>query len=92
MSAPLAAMGVRTPRRARLAGVLRAGLGRWVPVRPRPGVLRALWLACLAVPGLAAVPARAQPKVLRVVPQGDVVLLDPLFGTAAISNIAGMMV
>lgn len=30
--------------------------------------------------------------VLRVVPQNDVVLLDPVFGTATISNIAGTMI
>ncbi len=47
-------------------------------------------LACLAV--LAAGPAPAETKVLRVVPQSDIVLLDPVFGTASISNIAGMMV
>jgi len=29
---------------------------------------------------------------LGVVPQSDIVLLDPVFGTAAISNIGGMMI
>lgn len=48
------------------------------------------------VAGLAALLATALPaqaeKVLRVVPQSDLVLLDPVFGTASISNIAGMMI
>ena len=43
----------------------------------------------LALPFL---PAQAETKVLRVVPQTDIVLLDPVFGTAAISNIAGTMI
>jgi peptide/nickel transport system substrate-binding protein len=43
---------------------------------------------------LLAAPAAAQapPKVLRVVPQADVVVTDPLFGTAWISTIHGTMV
>jgi len=40
---------------------------------------------------LAAAPARAE-KVLRVVPQNDVVLLDPVFGTAWASMISGVMI
>ena len=40
----------------------------------------------------SAAPASAETKVLRVVPQTDIVLLDPVFGTATISNIAGMMI
>lgn len=47
-------------------------------------------LACLGL--LAAGSAQAQIRVLRVVPQSDIVLLDPVFGTATISNIAGMMI
>ena len=39
---------------------------------------------------LLALPAQAQ--TLRIAPQSDIVLLDPVFGTAAISNIAGLMV
>ncbi len=41
---------------------------------------------------IASLPARAQTRTLHVVPQTDIVLLDPVFGTAAISNIAGMMI
>ncbi len=41
---------------------------------------------------LAAGAAQAEPKILHVVPQTDIVLLDPVFGTASISNIAGMMI
>ena len=48
---------------------------------------------CLAAVLLAlAVPAHADTSVLRVVPQSDIVLLDPVFGTATVSNIAGAMV
>jgi len=36
--------------------------------------------------------ASAQPKVLRVVPQSDVTVLDPMFSTAWISMIHGEMV
>ena len=36
--------------------------------------------------------AQAEPKTLRVVPSADIVLLDPVFGTAAISSEAGLMV
>ncbi len=43
--------------------------------------------ACL----LAALPAFAQPKILRVVPQSDLTVIDPMFGTAWISLIAGEM-
>jgi peptide/nickel transport system substrate-binding protein len=39
-----------------------------------------------------AVSARAETKVLRVVPENDIVLLDPVFGTAGISTIGGLMV
>ena len=45
----------------------------------------------LVVVALAA-PARAQQKVLRVVPQNDIVLLDPVFGTALVSMISGLMI
>lgn len=49
-------------------------------------------LCSLLLVGLLAVaPARAQ-KVLRVVPQNDVVLLDPVFGTAWVSMISGVMI
>jgi peptide/nickel transport system substrate-binding protein len=42
---------------------------------------------------VALAPAsRAETKVLRVVPQSDIVLLDPVFGTATISNIGGTMI
>ncbi len=41
---------------------------------------------------MSAAPAHAETSVLRVVPQSDIVLLDPVFGTATISNIAGTMV
>ena len=40
---------------------------------------------------LATAPARAD-TVLRVVPQNDVVLLDPVFGTAWVSMISGVMI
>src|SRR5690242_12836962 len=36
--------------------------------------------------------AHAETKVLRVVPENDIVLLDPVFGTAGISTIGGLMV
>ena len=49
-----------------------------------------LWIGAIA--GLRIASAQAETKVLRVVPQTDIVLLDPVFGTAAISNIAGMMI
>ena len=39
-----------------------------------------------------SLPAHAELRTLRVVPQADIVLLDPVFGTATISNIAGMMI
>lgn len=59
-----------------------------------PPPRHALRLAILTMAASLAVcrPAGSQTKVLRVVPQTDIVLLDPVFGTAAISNIAGMMV
>ncbi len=57
----------------------------------RSGILLAALLA-LAGPAHAQTPTNARTKVLRVVPQTDIVLLDPVFGTAAISNIAGMMI
>ena len=56
------------------------------------GSFHSALLAGSAVLGLATFPARADPKVLRVVPQTDIVLLDPVFGTAAVSNIAGTMI
>jgi len=49
-------------------------------------------LACAGALLACATPAAAETKVLRVVPQNDIVLLDPVFGTASISNIAGMMI
>jgi len=49
-------------------------------------------LACAGALLACAMPAGAETKVLRVVPQTDIVLLDPVFGTASISNIAGMMI
>ena len=55
--------------------------------------LKHVLLAGLAI--IAAEPALAQtppPKVLRVVPQADVVVTDPLFTTAWISTIHGTMV
>ncbi len=51
---------------------------------------RSLWAAVLGA-GLAHA-AVAQPKVLRVVPQGDIAVLDPMFGTAWISMVHGEMV
>ena len=51
-------------------------------------IVVALVAACLG----SATPAQAQTKVLRVVPQTDIVLLDPVFGTASISMIGGMMI
>ncbi len=50
-----------------------------------------LRLACVAAL-LSIGSARAETKVLRVVPQTDIVLLDPVFGTASISMISGMMI
>ena len=65
-----------------------------MPVLRRAGersvTRRSVW-ALLALVAVAS-PALAKMKVLRVVPQSDIVLLDPVFGTAAISNIAGMMI
>jgi peptide/nickel transport system substrate-binding protein len=56
-------------------------------------MLRAWVRSCvLASVLLAGVPARAETKVLRVVPQTDIVLLDPVFGTALISMIGGAMI
>ncbi len=52
------------------------------------------WLPALAFAiamGVAPL-AQAQTGVLKVVPQSDIVLLDPVFGTAAISNIGGTMI
>lgn len=40
----------------------------------------------------AAAPAGAQTKVLRVVPQSDLTVIDPMFGTAWISLIADEMI
>ena len=40
----------------------------------------------------AGASAQAEPKVLRVVPENDIVLLDPVFGTAAISAVGGLMI
>lgn len=48
---------------------------------------RAFWAFLL----LAAPPAFAQPTTLRVVPQSDLTVIDPMFGTAWISLIAGEM-
>ena len=49
-------------------------------------------LCSLLIGGLlVTAPARAD-TVLRVVPQNDVVLLDPVFGTAWVSMISGMMI
>jgi peptide/nickel transport system substrate-binding protein len=45
----------------------------------------------LAITAMAA-PVRAEQKVLRVVPQNDIVLLDPVFGTALVSMISGLMI
>lgn len=53
-------------------------------------------VAALVPPFLAAAPAQAQApapsKVLRVVPQSDVTVLDPVFATAWISLVHGEMV
>ena len=48
-------------------------------------------LCIAALLGASAHNARAE-KVLRVVPQSDIVLLDPVFGTAGISMTAGLMI
>ena len=53
---------------------------------------RTLMLAGLLSLTLGMVSVHAETKVLRVVPQSDLVLLDPVFGTATVSNIAGMMI
>jgi peptide/nickel transport system substrate-binding protein len=47
--------------------------------------------ACLLLAAPAASSAHAE-KVLRVVPQNDIVLLDPVFATANISMVGGLMV
>jgi peptide/nickel transport system substrate-binding protein len=54
----------------------------------------ALLCRCLVAVGLAGIvtSARAETKVLRVVPDTDIVLLDPVFGTAGISTIGGLMI
>src|SRR5262249_48545585 len=49
-------------------------------------------LCLLLLALLAAAPARAETKVLKVAPQTDVVLIDPVFGTALISMIHGLMI
>jgi peptide/nickel transport system substrate-binding protein len=53
---------------------------------------RRLMAGAVAILAAFAPTARAETKVLRVVPQSDIVLLDPVFGTAAISMIGGMMI
>ena len=52
---------------------------------------RLLLGAALAALLMGPAPARAE-KVLRVVPQNDIVLLDPVFGTAWISMVGGVMI
>jgi ABC-type transport system substrate-binding protein len=52
---------------------------------------RFLCRSVLAIMAMAA-PVRAEQKVLRVVPQNDIVLLDPVFGTALVSMISGLMI
>jgi peptide/nickel transport system substrate-binding protein len=54
----------------------------------RRAFLLAFCLVAMAASGAAA----AEPKVLRVVPENDIVLLDPVFGTAGISAIGGLMI
>src|ERR1700733_6894556 len=48
-------------------------------------------LLCWFLAMLAPV-AHAETKVLGVVPDTDIVLLDPVFGTAGISTIGGLMI
>ena len=63
------------------------------PARTSSGLGLLTLLAALAAPLPAgAQPAPAPPKVLRVVPQADVVVTDPLYTTAWISTIHGTMV
>ena len=54
-------------------------------------LFRCLVMTAIGVIGFVAF-ARAETKVLRVVPENDIVLLDPVFGTAGISTIGGLMV
>jgi peptide/nickel transport system substrate-binding protein len=49
-------------------------------------------LAFATAIGFGLPSASAATKTLKVVPQSDIVLLDPVFGTASISNIAGLMI
>jgi peptide/nickel transport system substrate-binding protein len=52
------------------------------------------WSLLAGVIALAGpvVSSRAETKVLRVAPENDVVLLDPVFGNAGVSAIAGLMI
>jgi peptide/nickel transport system substrate-binding protein len=57
--------------------------------------MRHLALLCRCLVAIAAglaASARADTKVLRVVPENDIVLLDPVFGTAGISTVGGLMI
>ena len=47
---------------------------------------------CFAISFLGAVPALAQPNVLRIVPQADLVNLDPGLGSNLITREYGLMV
>jgi peptide/nickel transport system substrate-binding protein len=54
-------------------------------------VARCVIASVIAVAGAVA-SANADTKVLRVAPENDIVLLDPVFGTAGISAIGGLMI
>ena len=56
------------------------------------GLLIVLAALATSLPALAQTPPAAPLKVLRVVPQADVVVTDPLYTTAWISTIHGPMV
>lgn len=50
------------------------------------------WLLVVVLGALAVAPPARADKVLKVVPQNDIVLLDPVFGTAWISMVGGAMI
>ena len=54
--------------------------------------MRRLLLGAALAALLMGLPAARAEKVLRVVPQNDIVLLDPVFGTAWISMVGGVMI
>src|SRR5690348_15600413 len=75
----------------RVCAALRQRHGEGEPMRHVVFLFRFLVICAVAVFGFAALP-RAETKTLRVVPENDIVLLDPVFGTAGISAVGGLMI